>query len=131
MLQCISKIKNFPLEMVICNINSSTNVKMTIKLPVCVRVCLFRSKVSLNPLPQKVHKYLFVSLWHFMCRFNSRCRLKDLEHSLHANLEGSVSDLIGGIFSTMRAGSVSLAKGFFMPNPPLISSTGASGGIPS
>ena len=35
-------------------------------LPVCVRVCLFKSKVSLNPLPQNVHKYRFVSEWHFM-----------------------------------------------------------------
>ena len=93
-------------------------------------MCRFRSKVSLNPLPQNVHRYRFVSLWHFICRFNNLCRLNDLEQSLHANFEGSFSERTGGIFSTILV-SVCEAKGFLMPNPPLISSTGASGGSPS
>ena len=51
-------------------------------LPVCVRVCRFRSKVSLNPLPQKVQRYRFTSLWHFMCRLSSRCSVNVFWHTL-------------------------------------------------
>merc|ERR550525_132561 len=32
------------------------------RTPVCVRVCLFRSNVSLKPFPQKVQRYRFASL---------------------------------------------------------------------
>ena len=102
-------------------------------IPVWVRVCRFKSKVSLNPLPQKVHKYLLESLWHFMCRFNNLWRVKILEQSRHWNLVGSDSGRAGGNFSVLTgAPSVgSLERGFLMPWPPLINSIGASGGIPS
>ena len=99
-------------------------------LPVCVLVWRFRSKVSLKPFPQKVQRYLLVSLWHFMCRFSSRCRVNCLEHVLHWNLDGSESGLTGGSFSsvlTIPSGDI----GFLNPWPPLISSMGASGGMPS
>lgn len=49
--------------------------------PVCVRTCLFRSKVSLKPLPQKVHRCLFTWLWHLRWRLSMRCRRKPLPHS--------------------------------------------------
>lgn len=49
--------------------------------PVWVRTCLFRSKVSLKPFPQKVHKCLFTWLWHLMWRLSMRCRRKPLPHS--------------------------------------------------
>lgn len=47
-------------------------LRSVVQLPVWVRTCLFRSKVSLKPFPQKVHKCLLVSLWHLMCLFNIR-----------------------------------------------------------
>lgn len=45
-----------------------------------------RSKVSLKPLPQKVHRYRLTSEWHFMWRFRSLCKLKVFEHTRHMNL---------------------------------------------
>ena len=100
-------------------------------VPVWVRVCLFKSKVSLKPLPQKVQRYRLVSLWHFMCRFKSRCKLKILEHKRHWNLDGSLSGLAGGSFSTGVFSCGSAERGFLIPCPPLMSSMGASGGIPN
>ena len=117
-------------------------------LPVCVRVCLFRSKVSLNPLPQKVQRYLFTSLWHFICRLRSRCKEKLLSHVLHLNLLGSASHLntwvkintqkssgyylTGGSLSVSGlTGAASRASGFLSPWPPLMSSSGVSRGMPS
>lgn len=49
--------------------------------PVWVRTWRFRSKVSLKPFPQKVHRCLFTWLWHLTCRFSMRCRRKPLPHS--------------------------------------------------
>ena len=100
-------------------------------LPVWVRVCLFKSKVSLKPLPQKVQRYLLVSLWHFICLFNSLCKLKILEHKRHWNLDGSLSGRAGGSFSTGVFSCGSEERGFLIPWPPLMSSIGASGGIPN
>ena len=100
-------------------------------LPVCVRVCLFRSKVSLNPLPQKVQRYLFTSLWHFMCRLSSRCKEKLLSQVLHRNLLGSASHLTGGSLSVSGLAGASSARGFLSPWPPLMSSRGVSRGMPS
>ena len=100
-------------------------------LPVCVRVCLFRSKVSLNPLPQKVQRYLFTSLWHFMCRLSSRCKVKLLSQVLHRNLLGSASHLTGGSLSVSGLTGASSARGFLSPCPPLMSSRGVSRGMPS
>lgn len=50
-------------------------------LPVCVRTCLLRSKVSLKPFPQKSHKCLFCSLWHFKCRFSMRWNWNTFWHT--------------------------------------------------
>lgn len=58
--------------------------------PVCVRTCLFRSKVSLKPLPQKVHRCLFTWLWHLRCRLSMRCRRKALPHSSQLWAAGSL-----------------------------------------
>ena len=104
-------------------------------LPVCVRVCLFKSKVSLNPLPQNVHKYRFVSEWHFMWRFNNLWRLNTLEQRRHWNFVGSLDALVAFNRSLPRLGStaagVSFANGFFIPKPPFIISKGVSGLNPS
>ena len=62
-------------------------------LPVCVRVWRFKSKVSLNPLPQKVQRYLLTSLWHFMCLLRSLCNVKLLSQDRQRNLLGSLSHL--------------------------------------
>lgn len=48
--------------------------------PVCVRTCRLRSKVSLKPFPQKLHRCLFTWLWHLRCRLSMRCRRKALPH---------------------------------------------------
>ena len=101
------------------------------KLPVCVRVCLFKSKVSLNPFPQNVQRYRFTSLWHFMCRFRSRWSVKAFWQILHLNFEGSSSHRAGGSFSDSGLTGASRARGFLIPWPPFISSSGASGGIPN
>ena len=100
-------------------------------LPVCVRVCLFRSKVSLNPFPQKVQRYLFVSLWHFIWRLRSLCSVKVFAQIRQANLDGSDSHRSGGSFSKcLLSTGASEAIGFLIPWPPFINSRGASGGIP-
>ena len=58
--------------------------------------------------------------------------MKILEQSLHWNLDGSDSGLAGGSFSVGTGfASGSTDRGFLMPWPPLMSSMGASGGIPS
>ena len=100
-------------------------------LPVWVLVCLFRSNVSLNPFPQKVQRYLLVSLWHFMCLLRRRCKVKALPQTLQANLLGSVSLLNGGSFSTSFFSGTSATIGFLIPWPPFINSRGASVGIPN
>ena len=80
-----------------------------------VLVCLFRSKVSLKPLPQKVQRYRLMSLWHFMWRLSRRWRLNTLEQMPHWNLEGSVSGRrVGSLSDRIMSGS-SLARGFLIP----------------
>lgn len=49
--------------------------------PVWVRTCRFRSKVSLKPLPQKVHRCRFTWLWHLRWRLSMRCKRKPLPQS--------------------------------------------------
>ena len=88
--------------------------------------------MSLNPLPQKVQRYLFTSLWHFICRLRSRCKEKLLSHVLHLNLLGSASHLntrvkintqkssgyylTGGSLSVSGlTGAASRASGFLSP----------------
>ena len=104
-------------------------------LPVWVRVWRLRSKVSLKPFPQNVHKYLFVSEWHFMWRFNNLWRLNTLEQRRHWNFVGSLDALVAFNRSAPRLGStaagVSFANGFFIPKPPFIISKGVSGLNPS
>jgi hypothetical protein len=124
-------------------------------IPVCVLVCRFKSNVSLKPFPQKVQRYRLTSLWHFMCLFNKRCRLKVFEHKLQQNFEpflfvstgswgvladttvaGAVTVLFlsgsGALVSGAGGGSGSwLASGFLMPWPPLTNSNGNSLGRPS
>ena len=94
-------------------------------------MCRFRSKVSLNPLPQNVQRYRLVSLWHFMCLFNRRCSPNPLPQMRQANLPWSDSERTDGMLLSpglLSAGST--AMGFLIPWPPLIISRGASGGIP-
>jgi hypothetical protein len=66
-----------------------------------------------------------------MWRFNSRCRENILVQIRHWNLDGSDSGRTGGSFSVTGFSGKSGAIGFLMPWPPLISSIGMSGGIPS
>lgn len=83
--------------------------------PVWVLVCLFRSNVSLKPLPQNVQRYLLVSLWHFICLFSSLWRVKALPHVRHANLLGSDSHRSGGSFSVSFFSGTSATMGFLIP----------------
>lgn len=101
--------------------------------PVCVLVCLLRSNVSLNPLPQNVHKYRFTSEWHFICRFKSLCKLKFFEQTLQTNFVGSSSLTNTCLFfsSSLCLALASVAKGFFTPCPPLMNSRGSSAGSPN
>lgn len=110
-------------------------------LPVWVLVWRFKSKVSLNPLPQNVHRYLFTSLWHFMWRFNNRWRLKLLEQRWQAKRVLSLPPVVDSTFSgSTRAGGGGggmiaptswLARGFFTPWPPLTNSSVIPLGRPS
>lgn len=58
-------------------------------LPVCVRTCRLRSKVSLKPFPQKLQRCLFVSLWHLTCRFNIRWWWKTFWHTCKQQLRST------------------------------------------
>jgi len=63
-----------------------------------------------------------------MCLFSRRWRVKIFEHTRHINLEGSDSGRAGGSFSSCGFSGTSDINGFFIPWPPLINSTGTSGG---
>lgn len=58
-------------------------------IPVWVRTCRLRSKVSLNPFPQKLHRCLLVSLWHFRCLFSMRWYWNVFWHTWHTKLDGA------------------------------------------
>lgn len=67
LLSCFEKFNGVHFVHLFYGLNTQSE-----QLPVCVRTCLLRSKVSLKPLPQKLHRCLFVSLWHLTCLFNIR-----------------------------------------------------------
>ncbi|KAG9351721.1 hypothetical protein JZ751_022972 [Albula glossodonta] len=46
-------------------------------------MCLLRSKVSLKPLPQYLHRCLFTKLWHLRWRVSMRCSGNTLWHIVH------------------------------------------------
>jgi hypothetical protein len=104
--------------------------------PVCVLVCLFRSKVSLKPFPQKVHKYLLTSEWHFMCLLRRRCKAKVLLQMRQQKLVWPSSVVMD---ATLALSSVRgpcrtvswLARGFLMPWPPFTNSSCTSEGRPN
>lgn len=108
--------------------------------PVCVRVCLLRSKVSLKPFPQKVQRYLLMSEWHFMCRLSRRCKAKVLLHIRQQKCEEPSSAVIAVtlvLVSSLRlpgrpptTGSW-LASGFLIPWPPFTNSSCTSAGSPN
>lgn len=104
-------------------------------LPVCVRVCLFKSNVSLNPLPQNVQRYRLMSEWHFMCLFSKRWRAKVLLQMRQQNVEVPSSLVIEATltFSSTRAvvRTSWFASGFLIPWPPLTNSSWTSDGRPS
>lgn len=117
------------------------------RTPVCVLVCLFKSNVSLNPLPQNVHKYRLISEWHFMCRFKSRCSVKCFEQMRQTNLPSSSDgtlqiissgwEIVACFFSGTCSSSrkrpwmFSIASGFLIPCPPLTNSNWTSAGKPN
>lgn len=109
-------------------------------LPVWVLVCRLRSNVSLNPLPQNVHRYRLTSLWHFMWRLSNRWRLKLFEQRWQANRVLSLPPVVDSTFSGVGAGGGRggmmaptswLASGFFTPWPPLTNSKVTPLGRPS
>lgn len=63
-------------------------------LPVCVRTCRLRSKVSLKPFPQKLQRCLFVSLWHLICRFNIRWWWKTFWHTCKQQLWSTTTTVL-------------------------------------
>lgn len=101
----------------------------------CVRVCRFRSNVSLKPLPQNVHRYRFMSEWHFMWRFRRRCSVNAFEQIWQANLFGSSSAMGTGVFLpspfSLWPCTFSTASGFLKPWPPFTNSSCTSGGNPN
>lgn len=105
-------------------------------LPVWVLVCLFKSKVSLKPFPQNVHKYLFMSEWHFICLFSRRWSANVLLQIRQAKLVCPSSVVIDAtfVFSSVLELLLEvswLAKGFLMPCPPFTNSSWTSAGRPN
>lgn len=88
------------------------------RLPVCVRVCLFKSNVSLKPLPQKVHRYRLTSEWHLRWRFSRRAKVNLLPQIWH--LRGSSVLCRCCIWDFDWA--VLANRGFLIPWPPLTNS---------
>ena len=82
----------------------------------CVRVWRLRSKVSLNPFPQKVHRYRFSSEWHLACRLRRRWRENFLPQVRQMKAPGA--ELGAGVGSMSGGGAPFRIMGFFSPKPP-------------
>jgi len=83
------------------------------RIPVCVRVCRLRSKASLNPFPQIVHKYLLTSLWHLTWRLNSRQMANFFPQTRHMTLSSGV--FIPSSWGFTRRSRPWFRSGFFTP----------------